>query len=62
MFLFSHDEIAGKPHFLANGVTWQVLFSPLLFLSFLICTRTLISISPPSSRTVLFIILFPADY
>lgn len=60
MFLFSQGEIAGKPHFLANGVTWQVSFSPLLFLSFLICTRALIFISPHPA--VLFIILFPANY
>lgn len=60
MFLFSHGEIAGKPHFLANGVTWQVLFFPPLFLSFLICTRTLISISPhPAGQCYLLFCFLP---
>lgn len=60
MFLFSHGEIACKPHFLANGVTWQVLFSPPLFLSFLICTRTLISISPhPAGQCYLLFCFLP---
>lgn len=45
MFSFSNSEIAGKPHFLANGVTWHGWFFSPWLLSFFICTRNLISIS-----------------
>lgn len=52
-------QIAGKPHFLENGVTQHVFFSPLL-LSFLICTRNLISISfHPAGQCYLLFYFLP---
>lgn len=63
MVLFSHSKIAGKPHFLANGVTWHVFFFSPLLLSFLIYTRNLISISfhPAGQCYLLFCFLTIID-